>query len=336
MGINLPYPVTGTVYESDGTTAVSSGVSVTARNETTNELISTTTNSSGQYVLDYGNFSSGYLSSDTVTTYVLYTTFEASSSIVISSNTHTLNLTLADVSASNLVKYCTVQDVWDYLDGIGSTDISAARVIKEIRRAEAQIEQKTGQKFTSTSVSQEVYDFNQYTTWYSPEMLEFPSVANIRSDYQNLAYRDRIRLKNFPVLSVTTLQRNLAAANQTDSWETLTQNTGSGGDFLIDLNTGYIDFVEDKPRYGKRAMRVTYTYGYSAVPKTVEKLTILLAVKSILMTKMAKSQFDSTDSITLAEISIRKGAAEGVRFLEGMKMEVNELWEQVGTYSTLI
>ena len=71
MSNQLPYTISGIIYDTDGSTAVSSA-SVKARNETTNEILTTTSNSSGQYLFDAANFASGYLQTDKVTIYVIY------------------------------------------------------------------------------------------------------------------------------------------------------------------------------------------------------------------------------------------------------------------------
>lgn len=59
------YLINGTVYDLDGSTA-SDGAKVTIYNVTTKEKTSTTTNSSGQFLLDLANLASGYTIGDKI------------------------------------------------------------------------------------------------------------------------------------------------------------------------------------------------------------------------------------------------------------------------------
>ena len=128
------------------------------------------------------------------------------------------------------------------------------------------------------------------------------------------------------VSSTRVVAHNTTTNKRTD----LSEQSGSGGDYIVDLDTGLVTFVGNIPAYGKRRIRVTYAYGFSAVPKTVERLTILLSVKSILTSKSTSSLFDSTDSIALEGISISKNTGGAVSYLADIREEIKELWRIVG------
>lgn len=64
--MQTPYLVYGTLYENDGSTPDASA-SLTIKNETTSETLTTTTNSIGQYIFDCANFTSNYADGDYVT-----------------------------------------------------------------------------------------------------------------------------------------------------------------------------------------------------------------------------------------------------------------------------
>jgi len=332
MAIDLPYPVRGTVYSSDGTTAMGAGVIVYLRNESSNEKISTLTDSDGKYFLDAANLAGGYNNGDILTVFVIYSNYEASESHTISGEGgYEQDLILSEVEDSSTIYYCTVQNVLDELDGKTTSDISAMRIVRAIQRAERIIEDKTGQKFRSVTVTNEIYDWNEYTSWKSPEQLGYVSV-NDRHDYLNAVFNDRFRLNHYPIISITSLEKNEAGANSTDSWTALTEQTGSGGDFVVDKDTGIIDFINRKPRFGKRSIRVSYTYGYSSTPKSVERLTILLAVKDILLSKISSSQFDNIENISFEGISITKGTTSATSYIDSINKEIEQLWEIVGTF----
>jgi len=329
----FPYPVAGTITDSDGN-AVST--KVVLRNDRTGESINTTSNSSGQYLLDAANLASGYMTTDRLTVIVAYGDEDGSLSFLISD--HAGGYSGADIEMDTLAEssdctYCQVQDVLDELGDKTTDDVSYERVRKSILRAEDEIEDRAGTKFSTTTVTQEVYDFNQYTSYKSPENLmgrESDHLIGSRNDYWNTYFNDKIQLKNRPLISVTTLQTNSGGASATDSWTTRTEQTGTGGDFIKDTDTATITFVNNVPAFGKRRVRVTYTYGYASVPKIVERLCILLSVRSILQSKASGSMFDSVDSISLEGISISKGTGNSVTYLNSITSEINELWKEVG------
>lgn len=60
-----PYPISGIVYAPDNTTAVN-GAKVVAYNSTSGEATATTSNSSGEYIVDLANLTSGYDSGDVI------------------------------------------------------------------------------------------------------------------------------------------------------------------------------------------------------------------------------------------------------------------------------
>ena len=333
IAINLPYSVFGKVFDTNGTTLVGSGVLVKLRNNSTNEILSTTTNSNSEYALNGGNFPAGYNNTDKFTVYVISANLEAEATLSVSDAKHQFNLTLSTISDSTLIAgYCNVQDVYDELDDLSETILSARRIIKTIQRAEREIDEFTGMKFVSTTVTQEIYDFNQYNASFSPESLEFLGNQG-RVDYWNVINtRDRLFLRNRPIISITTLQRNTAGETGTDSFETLTEQTGSGGDYQLISDgkaAGYIDFIQNRPRHGKRSVRITYKHGYDTTPKNVEELTILLAVKQILRSKMSRSFFDTPHRISLKGIMVDRGPSPAV-YLRELKDEIKELYETLG------
>lgn len=330
--LNLPYPVYGKVYDTNGA-LIGANTLVKLRNNRTNEITSGYTNSNSEYALDAANFSSGYDEDDSLTVYVFSKNSYDEETFLVSSNQHQFNINLVEVSDSTLIYYTTVQNVYDELDGVGATDISAIRVVKAIQRAESEIENRTGKKYTSTTVTQEVYDLNRFTNDMSPETQEFGFGDSGRLDYMWAPYRDRVWLKNKPVVSITTLQRNSAGANSTDSWETLTEQTGSGGDYVLTDEgkaAGYVEFVNKKPRWGKRAMRATYVWGYSTTPKNIEKLTTMMAVRDIILSKISRSFFDSSHPISLRGIMIDRNAAFAT-YLKSVNEEIDRLWMSIGS-----
>lgn len=332
MPLNLPYPIFGLVYNTDNS-LIGSGVLVKARNNSTGEITSQNTNGSSEYALDLANLTSGYELTDSITVYVYAQSAYIESTFLVSSNQHHFDLTLVEIEDSTLIKgYTTVQRVYEELDDAGSSEVSARRVINSLLEAEREIDERSGMGFSSTTITQEIYDWNQYTTNMSPERLNWSGGDNTRTDSWGVGMRDRLWLRNRPIVSITTLQRNTSGESSTDAWETLTENTGSSGDYVLTptgKSSGYIDFVGNRPRNGKRSVRITYQTGYSATPKNVSRLATLLAVKSIVLSKISRSFFDSPSSISLRGIMIdRSGASQG--YIRMLNEEIDRLWKGIG------
>lgn len=331
MVFNLPYIVYGTVKLSG---VGLSSATVYMRNERTGETINILTNSNGVYVLDAANLASGYEGTDNLTVFVLYQNYEGSGTASIASDEHEVNITVTAVVAPTTTSYCFVQDVWNELDGKTASDISASRIMTAILRAEELIDEKTGQVWKSTSII-EYYDFNQYNSYQSPESLElYGGTGVVRGDYGRFnSGRNKFRLNHYPVISITSLSRNLAGSNLADSWNALTEQSGSGGDFTVDLDTGCVDFITNVPRYGKRAVKVIYAYGRSTTPHLIQSLCTKLAAKDVIISKAFGSQFTSIDSIQIETIRITKGASNTVDFLNNLDKQINEIWDAVGQIS---
>lgn len=126
------------------------------------------------------------------------------------------------------------------------------------------------------------------------------------------------------------LSTNGASVYQADSWTDLEPQSGGGGSFVVYKETGLIGFVNNFPSLGIRSIKASYSYGFKTVPKTVERLTVLLAVKDILSSKTSSSQFDSIDSISLEGISIRKGGAVTTQYFNWLNQEIERLWGIIG------
>lgn len=326
---NFPYPLFGTVLDSNGS-AVSTKISM--RNDRSGETTSTTSNSSGQYVLDASNFTSGYLTSDRVTIIVGWGDEEGSESILISSGTHEVDITLSAIAESTDTTYCQIQDVLDELGDKSTSDISYERVRKIILRAESEIDERSGTSWKVNTATDEIHDFNLYTSYKSPEQLTGYStdmLVGTRNDHWNSQWNDRFKVEHTPIISVTSLYKNYAASSSADSWTELTEQEGSGGDFLVNTDTGIITFIKNVPSTGARRIKLTYTYGASSVPKVVERLAILLSVKDVLMSKSNDAQFTPV-SLSVDGFSTSSSLSSSVTYFNWLVKEIDNLWKHVG------
>ena len=78
---------------------------------------------------------------------------------------------------------------------------------------------------------------------------------------------------------------------------------------------------------------MTYVYGTSTVPKRVERLCVLLAVKDIIRSSSSNSVYNSPEDINMAELSITNRAGAVSTYLINMQKEIDLAWEEVGVFN---
>lgn len=279
----LPFPINGVVYDTDGTTAMAS-VKVTLRNERTNETISTTTNASGQYILDCANLASQYADGDVVTVFIIYTNYEDYEEYTIDESVggKEINLTLVAVPASDSLKYFKVQDFYDFFHLVsGAEDTPLTNeIVSTGTMAETEIDNLTGQSFYTndssyTTITQEYHD----------------AVSEFQLDWFT---------EKTPIVSVTTFQVNTASDDSAESWVTLTE---AAGQIEVSKDTGRIrctGTVGDAttpvyPAAGVNQVRITYTYG-QATPNDIKKLAILMVGRDLMQGSVSRALFRGQDS----------------------------------------
>jgi len=242
---NLPYVVYGTVTDSNS--ALVASIRVTARNDTSGETTNATTNASGEYAIDLANLTSGYVNTDRITIICSYGLEEQESSFLISADTHSVNLTLVVRTESTDVTYCQLQDVYDELDGKTTSDISYNRVRKAILRAEAEIDERTKSKFSATLVSDEIYDFNQYTSYKSPDQLiqrQSEVLVGNRSDHWNTYFNDKFRLNKSPLVNLKTQLNGVTTTTATTLTVDSTTGFPTSGTIFIYNSTNGVERID--------------------------------------------------------------------------------------------
>jgi len=336
---STPLIIYGTVTESS--TGVDT-ITVKARNETTNDTITTTTNASGQYVLDAANFTSGYAEGDQITVYTIYNSFEGESSIIVALPTYLYenDIALTAVEDSEEIDYCTVQDVYDELDGKTTSDIAATKIIRKIQEAEGLVNLKTCTSFKVNTETDEINSMNRYSVDISPENLDLGGGGYPQRADRNGWINNRVKVKRTPLISITSLSKNGAGSSSTDSWTTLTEQSGSSGDFILtNKDAGIIDFVNNYPTFGARSWKATYTWGHDpnstdsdikARVVVVRRLTALLASKYILSRKSSGSIFDSTRDVKIGTIEIKGAGTSTSAHVRDMNDEIADLWRSLG------
>ncbi len=198
-----------------------------------------------------------------------------------------------------------------------------------IEEAEKDIEERADTTFTSSSFTDEIIHVDRHNSYNR-------QLYNENYYYQTEYPELRVKLPYKPILTISSASRNTGSHHGADSWESLTEQTGSGGDFIIDKQAGEMVFLKTFPIPKKRSLKITGTYGFSSVPLHVQRLCTLLVVKRVIMSRMSNSQYSSTDSITVEGISISKGVTQSQSYMDGLKAEIDELWKRVGDFNSTV
>jgi len=342
MVSSLPLILYGQITESgSGVNAIT----VKCRNNTTNQRLTETTDSNGLFIFDLSNMSDGWADGQQITIYTIYKNFEGLETVTIALPLYGYeqDITLSVITDSELIDYCTPQDVYDELDDKTTSDISVERVINAIQGAEGLIDARTDTSFKLITVTDETHTGDRYSIEVSPDFLDsVASTSTLRRDSWGGSVNNRVKTNFAPIVSVTSLSYNDAGYSEADSWTALTEQTGSGGGFIIeDKTAGIIDFLTTFPRIGKRSWKITYVYGYDpdstdrrviTLLRVVKRLTILLAVKRIITAKSTGGSFDSGRSVTIGKISISSGSMSFSQYLRSIDPEIKELWDEIGGF----
>jgi len=111
-------------------------------------------------------------------------------------------------------------------------------------------------------------------------------------------------LKNYPVITLSSVEKNTVESVDPPAWDTLTE--GLGNDYLAnseDLSIGRIRFIDNFPIKGYDQVKVTYDYGYSATPSLVNELSILLTLRNMANSTVYKSVFKGYDNFTPVKLT---------------------------------
>lgn len=204
---------------------------------------------------------------------------------------------------------------------------TSTQLVEWIEEAEQEIDDRAGVSFTSVLNTNEIYNLDEYSYYSRPA---FQSHYYCETMYPEL----RLKLTKRPIVSVTSLFRNQASHTGADEWSALTENTGTGGDYVVDKRSGEIIFLRAFPIPQKRSVKITYNHGHSTIPKTVQRLATLIVAKTIVLYKMSNSQYSSTDNITIEGISISKGVSQSVSYIDKLTDEIEKLFQNIGDVRT--
>lgn len=148
------------------------------------------------------------------------------------------------------------------------------------------------------------------------------------TEYLNLENSTtKIYLKH-PIITITLLQYNKIDEFNPD-WEDLDYA-------IIDSDYGEVSLYQ--PVVGNKSLKVTYTYGYSTIPKQIETLATLMCSLEVLKKVVhTKALEDDSSDISLGGINITNGFKNSLELIRMTKRDINELFSlYLGTNSNVV
>ena len=216
-----------------------------------------------------------------------------------------------------------------------STSPTDSEVETWIGEADALINLKTDKKWDVNTVSDVVFAISEdstYSYYRLPNMRGGRIIGN--STFQ---LRDDRNLPVKNVLSITHLYLNDTGETDADNWTELDENTGSGGDFVLDKVTGRITLLNVYVRNTKRSFKWSGTYGgdassdeYMLVHTIATKLVAIRVLNALVNTKAKKV----TTRLSIGSISLERGISTLRDWMGSLKTEVDELFKSLGVLDT--
>lgn len=250
-----PYLIPLVIQYPSGTAL--SSIQVTLRNQSTEDSLTSNTNSEGQVVFDCSNFTNGYTAGDVVEWTVSYSAYEGSGSHTIVANaggTSSTTLVLSAYPTIPALRYFKPKDVYQYFDlepysSANLEGIKSRRLALIGEGVEADIDGDCNTKFDSgNAITLEYHDVDD-------------------------EFQEDFWLLKGPVQSITSVEVNTSSEGNAASWTTL---SSANEEYEVDLETGRLRLTTtNMPAVGGRQVRVSYTYGRSSVPKDIKQLAIM-------------------------------------------------------------
>jgi hypothetical protein len=238
----VPFPISGKVYNTDGTTPLAN-VLVLCKNVTNNEDLSQLSSASGDFIFEASNFTSGYSVGDEISLFASYGNYYTEEVFIISGGSKEQDLTL-DIKVEPAALYCSIIDIREFTN-ISSSEFSDASVYDMIKRVTARIDELTGR------------------TW--------KGIQTVTDEYYDGDDTDLLPLRNVDLQSVTAvgIDDNLDGVFTTVS--PIYVKVYAEGYIILDRNAPITSWVA-----GPKNIKISYTYGNSIPTEVVRELAILM------------------------------------------------------------
>lgn len=184
-----------------------------------------------------------------------------------------------------------------------SSTPSESTVNSWIADADAEIDLRTSTKWSSTEVTDEVFDYDG--TGY----IKFPFS---------------------PVINVTSLAyENAGLGAVTENWVPLTE--GRTNDYLLYVNEGEVELINNNVSKGKQNIKATFTYGYATTPAYISRLATLLVTKRVIGATLSASSQQGGGSISVGSISLSEPGSFSVSYVKGLDGDIADIYARIGS-----
>jgi hypothetical protein len=238
-----PFPISGKIYSSDGTTILEN-VLIICKNVSNNETQTQLSNSSGEFLFDATNFTSGYKSGDEVSLFASYGNYSDEVVFTISGDYKNQDLTL-DSLIESIALYTSIADVRRFT-AVGTSEFSDTSIYDMIKRVTGRIDELTGR------------------TW--------KGVQTVIDEYYDGDDTDILWLNNTDLISVSALSID---DNQDGTYTSVTTSyvfVYPDGHIILGRNAEITSFVAAGPK----AVKVSYTYGNAKPTESIKELALLM------------------------------------------------------------
>lgn len=240
----FPFPVSGKVYDTDGTTALAN-VKIICKNVTNNETLTALSVSTGDYIFDLSNFTSGYSIGDEISLFASYGNYYEEEIFTVSGGSKEQDLILVyEITTAAL--YCSVDDVRGF-SGISTAELTNNQIYKMIQDVTARIDELTGRTWKGIqTVTDEYYD----------------------GDDTDLLWLNQVDIRSTTAVSIDD---NL---DGTYTAITITKiHTYEEGYIVLDRTAEITAFIA-----GPRNIKISYTYGNAKPTEAIRELAKLMVV----------------------------------------------------------
>ena len=155
-----------------------------------------------------------------------------------------------------------------------------------LTRVKDRIDQQTGRAWSSATTS----EYHDVRSAYDESETYFPHHNIQRSFF----------LKNYPVISVQSVQENVAGLTG-ESWTT--RSSGYAGDYLFRAAEGIIEFHKTFPSAGRRNLKVIYTFGVDTIPADIKYASELYAASEMMDYIKRASDQEGLASVSIGNVS---------------------------------
>jgi len=232
--------------------------------------------------------------------------------------------------------YTTSEAVAQFLgapDFSTSTTPTKQDVLQIIDQNDSYIDQRTGLKWETALVSNEVHDLKDI------DVEDRATIKNLNDLFlTNVSAQMRggdlfgakVYVHRQPLLSITTLQERTSALGATEVWSTLTADTDykvySNPDNLTD-GSGYFLLLGAKMVFAHRKLRVTYNYGLSTTPAYIKRLSNILTSIQVLRTERRAQGTLHLSEVELGQARYKFGGPYS-QTIKDLKDEAEEIFER--------